>query len=77
MPVKILEEDLSISPSLFFKQHHRKKPYFDDAIIFTCRVGIRSKRAAETAQNMGYEKYNEFNNEKKKEEIYYSTLIVA
>ncbi|XP_014093205.1 rhodanese domain-containing protein CG4456 [Bactrocera oleae] len=50
--VRVLAED--VRPQMFLSKYGRRKPNFDDEIIFTCRLGKRALKAAEIANAMGF-----------------------
>ncbi|XP_053951831.1 rhodanese domain-containing protein CG4456 [Anastrepha ludens] len=50
--VQVLAED--VKPQRFQSKYGRRKPGFDDEIIFTCKLGKRALKAAEIANAMGF-----------------------
>lgn len=50
--VRVLAED--VRPQKFLSKYGRRKPTFDDEIIFTCKLGKRALKAAEIANAMGF-----------------------
>lgn len=47
---------LELSDQQFLTKYNRKKPTTDDEIIFSCRLGMRTLKAAVTASSLGYKK---------------------
>lgn len=49
-------DSLNFSDDLFSKKFNREKPSSDTTIIFFCRIGVRSQKAADSAIQLGFNK---------------------
>lgn len=52
-----MKDALALNDDEFNTQFNRKKPGKDDEILFSCLLGGRSQKAAETAVGLGFNKY--------------------
>ncbi|XP_067617507.1 uncharacterized protein [Eurosta solidaginis] len=50
--LQVLAED--VRPQIFQAKYGRRKPTYDDELIFTCKSGKRAHKAAEIARAMGF-----------------------
>lgn len=60
MPFFVAPKALGLDELAFEKQLGFKKPSTDQTLLFYCRSGNRSKRAAATALEYGYEKVSNY-----------------
>ncbi|EDV93056.1 GH18488 [Drosophila grimshawi] len=54
IPLGIVSQELAASDQLFKSKYGRNKPNPDTALIFHCRSGVRSLKAAEAAAALGF-----------------------
>ncbi|XP_058055227.1 rhodanese domain-containing protein CG4456 isoform X2 [Anopheles bellator] len=55
IPLKTVHGELNLRPEAFEAKYGRKKPALDDAIIFSCRSGVRAGQAAFEADRLGFQ----------------------
>ncbi|XP_034486695.1 rhodanese domain-containing protein CG4456 [Drosophila innubila] len=54
IPLGNVSQELAVSDQLFKSKYGRNKPKSDTEIIFHCKIGKRSLKAAEAANALGY-----------------------
>ncbi|XP_065089201.1 uncharacterized protein LOC135710530 [Ochlerotatus camptorhynchus] len=54
IPLKHVVEELKLSPKEFEGKYGRTMPATDSPIIFCCRIGVRSGKAAHIAEQLGF-----------------------
>ncbi|KAL7727807.1 hypothetical protein ACLKA6_019746 [Drosophila palustris] len=54
IPLGIVSQELAVSDHLFKSKYGRNKPKSDTEIIFHCKIGRRSLKAAEAAAALGF-----------------------
>ncbi|KAH8362724.1 hypothetical protein KR084_000319 [Drosophila pseudotakahashii] len=54
IPLGVVSQELAISEQLFKSKYGREKPQPDTEIIFHCKIGRRSLKAAEAAAALGF-----------------------
>ncbi|KAH8311779.1 hypothetical protein KR044_008046 [Drosophila immigrans] len=54
IPLGIVSQELAINDQLFKSKYGREKPKIDTEIIFHCKIGKRSLKAAEAASALGF-----------------------
>lgn len=75
-------DSLNFSSKQFKHIYNREKPEDDTEIIFSCQKGVRSAKAAVTAEKIGYTKYFFFlqtdfeNKNKTKKPFYYFQICI-
>ncbi|KAH8318891.1 hypothetical protein KR074_010221 [Drosophila pseudoananassae] len=60
IPLGVVSQDLSASDSAFKSKYGREKPKADTEIIFHCKIGKRSLKAAEAATALGFKKVSNY-----------------
>ncbi|XP_070137623.1 rhodanese domain-containing protein CG4456 [Drosophila bipectinata] len=60
IPLDVVSQELSTSDSAFKSKYGREKPKPDTEIIFHCKIGKRSLKAAEAATALGFKKVSNY-----------------
>uniref|UniRef100_A0A182FG05 Rhodanese domain-containing protein n=1 Tax=Anopheles albimanus TaxID=7167 RepID=A0A182FG05_ANOAL len=60
IPVGQVKTELELPATVFQAKYGRRKPSPTDAIIFCCRIGVRSGNAAHEAEQMGFKRVKNY-----------------